>query len=163
MNHWDICPSTHWQNQPTQSHHMDVKAQTEWTTVWCSTIPSGIERMKVVRHSCLINGFQMFSPYKERNSDGVSSFILNMTCYKWGIHELFIEVRSLQVGWEFMKHPAYERLYLWRNWGVLFLILHSPVTACIPSTKMIITSLSEVKQICRLLVVKIDLIIFPTI
>jgi hypothetical protein len=71
--------------------------------------------MKVVRHSCLSNGFQIFFPYKERNSDGVYSFILNMTYYKWGIYKLFIVVRSFQVGWEFMKQPAYERLHLWRN------------------------------------------------
>jgi hypothetical protein len=33
------------------------------------------------------------------------------------------------------------KVHLWRNWEVLFLILHSPMTACTSSTKMVITFL----------------------
>jgi hypothetical protein len=40
--------------------------------------PSRIERTKVTRHSCLTNGFEIFSPYNERNSDGVYTFIVNI-------------------------------------------------------------------------------------
>jgi hypothetical protein len=38
-NHWDIHPFTHWQNQPMQSHHIDVKARAGWITIQCSTTP----------------------------------------------------------------------------------------------------------------------------
>jgi hypothetical protein len=70
--------------------------------------------MDVARHSCLTNCSQILSP-SEENTNGVYLFILNMTCYKWGIHELFIVVRSLQVGWEFIKRLTYEKLHLWSN------------------------------------------------
>jgi hypothetical protein len=97
------------------------------------------------------------------HTQGGYIFILNFTCYKWEIHELFIVVRTLQVWWVVTKCPAFERLHLLRNGGVLFLIPRSPVRASAPSTKMTITSYSEVRKRSCLLGVKIDLIIFPTI
>jgi hypothetical protein len=68
-------------------------------------------------------------------------FILNKTCYKWRIHEVFILLRSLQVGWKFMKHPAYvsmsrrqvfgvgsegmqvDKINLKRTWGTRFRLI----------------------------------------
>jgi hypothetical protein len=162
MNQQDIHPSMHRQNLPMQARHIDVKAQAGWTEDWCSTIPSGIERTMGVRHSCLSKVFQILSPWEE-NTQGGYIFILNITCYKWEIHELFMVVRTLQVWWELTKCPAFKRLHLWRNWRVLYLIPHSLVKARAPSTKMTITSCSKVGKRRCLLGVKIDPIIFPTI
>jgi hypothetical protein len=67
-----------------------------------------------------------------------------LTCYKWGIQEIFIAVISLQVGCKFMKHPTCKRLHLWWSWGVLFLISCSPLTACTLQTKMTIPSCSKI-------------------
>jgi hypothetical protein len=72
-NHREIRPSMLWQNQPTQSCHLDVKAWVGWTTFWCSTIPLGIERTKVVRHSCLTKGSQILSSWME-NTHKLSIF-----------------------------------------------------------------------------------------
>jgi hypothetical protein len=81
-NHWDIRPSTHRWYLPMQSCHIDVKERIGWTEVRCSTIPSGIERTMLARHSCLTKGSQISYPWEE-NTHKVAIFSYStLTCYK---------------------------------------------------------------------------------
>jgi hypothetical protein len=59
--------------------------------------------------------FPNIIPMGGEHTQGGYIFILNFTCYKLEIHELFIVVRTLSVWWEVTKRPTFERLHLWWN------------------------------------------------
>jgi hypothetical protein len=132
----------------------------EWNEVQYSTIPSRIERTKVVRHTCFINGFQIFSPWKERNTHVAIFSYSTLTFYKWRIHRIFILETTLLVGFECIKHSACEKLHLCNIWGVFFLIPRNHLAICTLSTEIVITSCSKVEWMHRLFGMMIHLIIF---
>ena len=81
----DIHPSMHRQNQSTQSRHIDMKARTGWTEVRCSTTPSGVERTKVVKHSCLTKDSK-YSLHERRTHTQGGCILTKRDSYIEGLH-----------------------------------------------------------------------------